>query len=117
LNEEVLWRSLGALVGLHEVTTQTKSQWIRNDVRYFVTCNFDFGLAYAAARIAWKDFNSVDCNTISIQRSRWHQHAQMLDEAKLKAIEVEHSTSGRDSEFIKSPYSIMPRRLWDLKSN
>jgi len=117
LNEEDLCRSLATLVGLHKDTTQVKRQWIRNDVRYFISCNFDFGLAYAAARVAWKHFNehSVDPNLISMQRAQWHEYAQVLDEARSKAIEIGHSISGQ--ELIISPYSIMPRRVWDLKSN
>ena len=118
LSEEVLWHSLAALVGLHEDTIQAKHQWIRNDVRYFVACNYDFGLAYAAARIAWKHFNdhSLDSSVISIQRGQWHKNAQVLDEARSKAIDT--SSSGRvGQQLIILPYSIMPRRIWDLKSN
>ena len=117
LKEDVLSRSLAALVGLGEETIKAKHQWIHNDVRYFIARNFDFGLAYAASRVAWKHFNdhSMDSNAISIQRSLWHKYVQMLDEARSKAIEIDHSNSGQ--ELIISPYSIMPRRLWDLKSN
>ena len=112
---EALECSLAALVGLNEETTQAKHQWIQNDIRYFVTCNFDFGLAYAAARVAWKDFNEHSSSVISIQRSQWHKHAQVLDEARSKAIRTDHSTSVQ--ELITSPYLVMPRRLWDLRSN
>ena len=118
LSEEVLSHSLSALVGLHEGShsAQVRYQWVQGDVRYFVSCNFDFGLAYAAARIAWKHFNeySMDSNAISIQRGRWHKHAKMMDKARLKSIEIDPSSG---QEFIMSPYSIKPRRLWDLKSN
>ena len=122
LDERVIWHSLAALVGLSENTTQAKHHWIQNDVRYFVACNYDLGLAYAAARVAWKHFNepSVDCSTISIHRAQWHKHVQVLDEARSKAIKIElgHSSSLQvQQELITSPYSIMPRRLWDLKSN
>ena len=112
---EVLWRSLAALVGLHEDTIQAKHQWIQNDIRYFDACNYDFGLAYAAARIAWAHFNKppIDCSVISVHRGRWHAHAQTLDKARSKAIEI----SLQGQELIVLPYSIMPRRLWDLKSN
>ena len=115
-NEEVL-RSLTALVGLNEDTTQAKRQWIQNDFRYFAACRFDFGLAYAAARVSWKHFNdpSLDSNLISIQRSQWHKHAQALDQVRSNAITIDVSNYGQ--ELITSPYSIMPRRLWDLKSN
>ena len=113
---EVLWRALAALVGLHKDTIQAKHQWIQNDVRYFVACNYDFGLAYAAARVAWAHFNepSVDCSSISVHRCRWHRHARTLDEARSKAIGIDSQTQ---QELIVMPYSIMPRRLWDLKSN
>ena len=128
INEESLCRSLAALVGLNKDATQAKGQWIRSDVRYFVACNLDFGLAYAAARVAWKRFNehSVDSKAISIHRCRWHRNAQELDKARSKAIEIDHSTflkavttddSNAPQQLIISPYSIMPRRIWDLKSN
>ena len=119
INEEVLWKSLAALVGIHEYSVQDKYQWIQNDIRYFVSCNLDFGLAYAAARIAWRHFNihSVDSNVISIQRSWWLKQIQLLDGARWNAIEIYHSSSEIQLELIRSPYSIMPRRLWDLKSN
>jgi len=117
LNEEDLCRSLAALIGLHEDTIQTKRWWIRSHIHYFRACNFDFGLAYAAARVAWKHFNdqSVDPKLISIHRAQWHKYAKVLEEARTKAIEIDHSISGQ--ELIITPYSIMPRRLWDLKSN
>ena len=116
LDDEVLWRSLAALVGLNEEAIHARRQWIQNDVSYFVSCNFDFGLAYAAARVAWKDFNKhyIDSKLMSIQRGQWLKHGQLLDEARSKVIKIDHSKS---REFIESPYSIMPRRLWDLKSN
>ena len=119
LGEEVLRRSLAALVNLNKDTAQAKHQWIENDVCYLVTYNLDFGLAYAAARVAWKHFNEHSSSVISIQRGRWHTHAQVLDEARSKAIETgkDHSSSGVPQEIIISPYSIMPRRVWDLKSN
>ena len=121
LYEEVLYRSLAVLIGLHRDTIQAKLQWIRNDTRYFCSCNFDFGYAYATARVAWKNFNdpSMDCSAISIQRGRWHKHALMLEEERMKAIEIDNSSSGQQirQDHIISPYSVMPRRLWDLKSN
>ena len=40
------------------------------------------------------------------------QVARLFDEERSKAID---SSSGQ--EFNTRPYSIMPRRLWDLKSN
>ena len=114
LGEEALCHSLAALAGVQE---NPGHQWIQNDVRYFVACNyFDFGLAYAAARVAWKHFNEHSSKDISIHRGRWHKHAQVLDEARLKAIQMD-SDGQVQQELIISPYSIMPRRLWDLRSN
>ena len=117
LSEDTLSRSLTALVGLNEDAIKAKGQWIQNDIRYFVARKFDFGLAYSAARLALKDFNTppVDSKAISIQRAKWHRHAQRLDEARLNAIEKDHYSS--TLKLIVSPYSIMPRRIWDLKSN
>ena len=117
LEEGVLWRSLAALVGLHEDITLAKHQWISYDLCYFVAHDFDFGLAYAAARVAWKHFNedSMDADLIQQRRRQWHENLRMLDEERLKVIEIDYSSSRQ--ELITSPYSIMPRRLWDLKSN
>ena len=113
LGEEVLRRALVALVNLNKDTARAKYQWIENDVRYFVACNLDFGLAYAAARVAWEHFGEHSSRIISINRGRWHKHAQELDKARAKAIEIDSI----QQELILSPYSIMPRRIWDLKSN
>jgi len=43
----------------------------------------------------------------------WLKKAEGFDEARTKTI-YSHST-GQD--LIKSPYTVMPRRIWDLKSN
>ena len=115
LSERVLGDSLAALVGLHEHAVITNSQWIQHDVNCFISCNLDFGLAYAAARVAWKHFNFIDSSDIPIQRRQWHTDAQLLDEQRSKTIETDHSSS--EQELIISPYTIMPRRIWDLKSN
>jgi len=117
LNEELLSRLLIALVGIdmNKAEVSGAKGWIRNDIRYFVSEKFDFGLAYATARVGWKHFNgTVDDTSISVQRGRWLKKAKELDEARTQAIYT-HSSTGQ--ELIKSPYSIMPRRLWDLKSN
>ena len=122
LTEEALWNALAALVGLED-TTLAKHQWIRYDLCYFVAHHFDFGLAYAAARVAWRHLNeqSMNSNVALTQRRRWHRHAQMLDQIQSKAIEVDSSQSSsgqaQQRQLIISPYSVMPRRLWDLKSN
>ena len=118
ISEEDLWYLLSALLGLHEDTrSKAGHPWIQNDIQYFITHQFDFGLAYAAARVAWKNFkrHSMDSSIILVERSRWHQHVQVLDEARSKAIEIDNSSFRQ--ELIISPYSIMPRRLWDLRSN
>ena len=114
LSEQVLCYSLAALVGLHEHTVTANKQWIQHDVKYFISCNLDFGLAYSAARVAWKHFNehSADSSAIPIQRLQWHRNVQLLDERRSKAID-----SSSEQELIISPYSVMPRHIWDLKSN
>jgi len=120
LNEEMLRRLLVALVGIdinkrEEPRAKSLQRWIRNDIRYFVSQKFDFGLAYAAARVGWKRFNgTADDNSIAVQRAQWLKKAQELDEARTQAI-YKHSSTGQ--ELIQSPYSVMPRRIWDLKSN
>ncbi|KAF8430347.1 hypothetical protein EV426DRAFT_581116 [Tirmania nivea] len=117
LSEELLSRLLVSLIGidineLEGSRDENLQRWIRNDIRYFVSQKFDFGLAYAAARVGWKRFREKA--DISVQRARWLKKAKELDEARTQAI-YKHSSTGQ--ELIKSPYSIMPRRIWDLKSN
>ena len=114
LSEKVLGDSLAALVGLHEYAAKANSQWIQYDVNCFISCNLDFGLAYAAARVAWRVFNehSADSSAIPIKRYQWYTHAKLLDEQRSEAIETDS-----EQELIISPYSIMPRRIWDLRSN
>lgn len=117
LDEEVLFCSLVALLGLQECISQAENLegWIRRDIHYFVAHDFDFGLAYAAARMAWMNFEHYsDDDNISIQRWRWNARAQWLHEARSEAIQID---SGTGQALIESPYSIMPRRVWDLKSN
>ena len=114
LSEEALSESLAALVGLHEHAAKANSQWIQHDVKCFISCNLDFGLAYAAARVAWKHFNedSPDFSVILTQRLQWHKNAQLLDKQRSKAIAYRP-----EQELIISPYSVMPRHIWDLRSN
>ena len=117
LTEEALRNALAALIGLNK-TILDKYEWIRYDLCYFVTHHFDFGLAYAAARVAWNQ-QSLSPDDIFNGRRQWHRHAQMLGEAQSKVIETDsnHSSSIQAQQLIVMPYSVMPRRLWDLKSN
>jgi len=86
--------------------------WIGNDVRYFTNQGYDLGLAYAAARVAWKYFNDPGFN-IAIHRGQWLAKAKHIDEVRENSI----YTDGTGQGLIISPYRIMPRRIWDLKSN
>jgi len=70
------------------------------------------GLAYAAARVAWKHFNDPDFN-VAVHRGQWLAKAKQLDEVRERAI----YRNDTGQELIKSPYRIMPRRVWDLRSN
>ena len=70
------------------------------------------GLAYAAARVAWKHFNDLSFN-IAIHRGQWLAKAIQIDEVRETSIYRDN----RGQALIKSPYRIMPRRIWDLKSN
>ena len=113
LDKEVLISLLGALVGLDGATLEHLESWMRNDIQYFISHGFDFGLAYAAARVAWNDFNSQSDGDVARYRYRWLERAEHLDKAR--AMEVSKDSAGQ--ELIKAPYSVMPRRVWDLKSN
>ena len=73
---------------------------------------YDLGLAYAAARLAWKHFNDPGFN-VAVHRGQWLAKARQIDEVRGNAI----YTNETGQELIKSPYHIMPRRVWDLKSN
>ena len=113
LGQEVLISSLCALSGLDRATRERLQHWIRNDIRYFVSHDFDFGLAYAAARMAWNNLNSHSDSDVARHRYSWLERADRLDKAR--AMEVSRDSAGQ--ELIKAPYSVMPRRVWDLKSN
>jgi len=86
--------------------------WIQNDVHYLINQGYDLGLAYAAARVAWMQFNDSDFN-VAVHRGQWLAKATQLDEVRERAIYMDDT----GQELIKSPYRIMPRRIWDLKSN
>jgi len=86
--------------------------WIQNGVRYLVNQGYDLGLAYAAARVACKGFNDPGFN-IAVHRGQWLAKAKQIDEVRDQAIYMDDTGQG----LIKSPYRIMPRRIWDLKSN
>ena len=70
------------------------------------------GLAFAAARVAWRGFNDPDFN-IAVHRGQWLAKAKQVDRQRENAI----YTNDTRQELIRSPYGIMPRRVWDLKSN
>jgi len=117
LNTDILTHCLLALTGIHNEVAERLQEWIQNYIRYFVSQGFDFGMAYAAARIGWKHFNqlapAVAEGEISRQRARWLSRAKELDVARSQAI----YTDDKKQELIESPYSVMPRRIWDLRSN
>jgi len=112
LSNEILVSLLVALIGITKKGAYRHQRWMKNDIRYFISQNFDFGLAYAAARIGWKYFNEYSVADVARQRGRWLKQVKELDETRKGAIE-----SRMGKEIIKSPYSVMPRRIWDLKSN
>jgi len=86
--------------------------WIRSDVRYLVNQGYDLGLAYAAARVAWQRFNGPGFN-VAVHRGLWLAKTRQIDEVRKNAVYMDEA----GQELIKSPYRIMPRRIWDLKSN
>ena len=117
LKEELIVKVLVQLViGTGTDTPEFKhyEDWIRNDVRYFVTRGFDFGEAYAAARVGWRHFNEPDfIHLVAQHRGQWLRIAQEIDEERANSIHRDNM----GQEVIKLPYEVMPRRLWDLKSN
>ncbi|KAF8441158.1 ankyrin repeat-containing domain protein [Terfezia claveryi] len=115
LDEEVLLHLLRELVGLDRATLEHHKVWIRNDIRYFVTQGFDLGLAYSAARVAWNDLMVKGRSKSDVARYRysWLELAEYLD--KVRAAVITRDSAGQ--ELIKEPYEVMPRRVWDLKSN
>jgi len=128
IDEELLTKTLVALVGVNnEVAEHLQVRlepqvlirladwhqvWIQNDVRYLVNQGYDLGLAYAAARVAWKSFNDQGFN-VAVHRDQWLARARQIDEDRGNSID----TDDTGQKLIKSPYLIMPRRIWDLKSN
>ncbi|KAF8448232.1 hypothetical protein BGX38DRAFT_1077205, partial [Terfezia claveryi] len=77
-----------------------------------VNQGYDLGLAYAAARVAWKNFNDPGFN-VAVHRGQWVKIAKQIDELRETAIYTDETGQA----LIRSPYRIMPRRIWDLKSN
>ena len=129
LKEELIVKVLVQLV----IGTDTEApgfklyeNWIRNDVRYFVTQGYDLGEAYAAARVGWKHFNKSEfVNLVAQHRGQWLGIAQEIDKERVNSIYIYQDKTGTMpvanintvQEVIKRPYKVMPRRLWDLKSN
>ena len=117
LEEELIVKVLVQLVnGTGTGTREFKlfEDWIRNDVRYFVTQGYDFGEAYAAARVGWRHFNKPDfVHLVEQHRGQWLRSAQEIDTERANSIHRDDM----EQEMIKMPYKVMPRRLWDLKSN
>ena len=88
--------------------------WIRNDVRYLVAQGYDFGEAYAAAKVGWRYFNKPDFIHLVVQhRGLWLRIAQQIEKERVSSI----YRDSRGQEMIQRPYEVMPRRLWDLESN
>ncbi|KAF8418424.1 ankyrin repeat-containing domain protein, partial [Tirmania nivea] len=108
---------IGTCTATNHAVPESKcyKDWIRNDVRYFVSHGFDFGEAYAAARVGWKHFSEPDfVHLIAQHRGQWHGIAQKIDKERDNSI---NRNDAMGQEMIKEPYKVMPRRLWDLKSN
>jgi len=122
-NEELIAQALVKLVvGIPTNTPEFEhfvhqyQYWIRNDVRYFVTQGYDFGQAYAAARVGWKHFNEPGfMHMAAYHRGQWLRTAKTIGEARVNSIYRDPGNT--EQEMIKLPYKVMPRRLWDLKSN
>ena len=72
------------------------------------------GEAYAAARVGWRHFKNPDfVDLVAQHRGRWHGIVQRLDKERANSI----CRDNTGQEVIQYPYEVMPRRLWDLKSN
>ena len=132
LEEELIVKVLVHLVigtGAEAPEFKRYEDWIRNDVRYFVTQGYDFGEAYAAARVGWRHFNDLDfVYFVEQHRGQWLDIAQEIDKKRANSIQDKTSTTGSldapktnvDTaivQMIERPYEVMPRRLWDLTSN
>jgi len=112
IGEEHLYRILTTLVGLQSVN-QFHYQWLITDVRLFISSNLDLGTAYAVVRTAWRHFNTTPhLNVASWRQLMWKSITEM---GVLRKNAVSKDEKGRG--LIASPYEVMPRRIWDLKSN
>jgi len=104
LEPEILVNSLLPLIGIHEEVANRLQVWIQNDIRYFVSQDYDFGMAYAAARIGWKNFNMLAPATadteISRQGRKWLNQEKELAQDRDRAI----YTDSNRRELIESPY-------------
>lgn len=86
---------------------------MQNDIRYFISHKYDLGLACAAARVGWEGFQNLCPDIVAIHRHQWLEKARQIDEMRQNAI----YTNETGQEIIRSPYQIMPRRIWDLQCN
>ena len=113
IGEQNLCRILTTLVGLGTRSRVNFYGWLITDVRVFISSNLDLGTAYAVARTAWKHFNV----TLLLDVSSWRQKiwTSINDMAKRRETAVSEDEGGRG--MIADPYDVMPRRIWDLKSN
>ena len=117
-NEMLCWW-LVSLVGLDNETAKQFLPWIENDIRYFISRNFDFGLAYATACVGWKYFKEEGITVgeedafVARQSGLWLRKQKEVGEARTRAI----STGGTGQGLINEPHVVMPRRICDLKRN
>ena len=94
LNEELIIKVLVQLVNgtgtdIDAPELTCYENWIRNDVWYFISQGYDFGEAYAAARVGWRRFNKPDfVNRVEQHRGQWLRIAQEIDKERVDSIEI-----------------------------
>ena len=73
-------RVLVTLVGINTDDVDRQQYYIQNDIRYFVSHSYDLGLAFAAARLGWRNFNDTSLEAILINRHRMCMETQQRAE-------------------------------------
>jgi len=71
-------------------------------------------MALAAARLGWRHFNDERYQRIvAVHRRQWLKRADVIKDQRGQAFAIDSTEQG----IIQAPYSLMPRRIWDIKAN
>ncbi|KAF8446831.1 hypothetical protein BGX38DRAFT_1270816 [Terfezia claveryi] len=84
-------------------------------IQWFKSRNWDFGRAYSMASTVFVKVSLNDKQIIP-EVSGSNFMMDVMNAVKVKKQEEVRNKLG-DTEFISSPYKVLPRRIWDVRSN